>query len=105
MNEIQAPATAAPSPKNRRFTDDFKRDAVRLVTEEKYKFKAAAQAVGVSEKSLRDWHKKFAPPPVPCGDDATVSELQAENKRLRKQLKRAGMKRQIFKKPQRPFHQ
>ncbi len=41
MNEIQAPATAAPSPKSRRFTDDFKRDTVRLVTEEKYKFKAA----------------------------------------------------------------
>ena len=83
--------------KSRRFTDDFKCDAVRLVTEEKYKFKAAAQAVGVSEKSLRDWHKKFAPPPVPCGDDATVSELQAENKRLRKELRRAEMEREILK--------
>ncbi len=43
MNEIQAPVTAAPSPKSRRFTYGFKRDAVRLVTEEKYNFKAAAQ--------------------------------------------------------------
>ncbi len=98
MNEIQAPATAEPSPKSRRFPEDFKRDAVRLVTEEKYKFKAAAQAVGVSEKSLRDWHKKFSPPPVPCGDGATVSELQAENKRLRKELKRAELEREILKK-------
>ena len=37
--------------------------------------KSAAQAVGVSKKSLHDGHKKFAPPPVPCGDEATVSEL------------------------------
>ncbi len=61
MNEIQSPVTAALSAKSRRFTDDFKRDAVSLVTEEQYKFKAAAQAVSMSEKSLRDWHKKFAP--------------------------------------------
>jgi len=86
------------SPKSRRFSDDFKRDAVRLVTDEQYTFKAAAQAVGVSVKSLYDWHKKFAPPPVPCGDDATVDELQAENKRLRKQLKRAELEREILKK-------
>jgi transposase-like protein len=98
MNEIEVPVPAEPSPKSRRFTDDFKRDAVRLVTEEKYKFKAAAQAVGVSEKSLRDWHKKFAPPPVPCGEDATVTELQLEVKRLRKQLKRAELEREILKK-------
>ena len=29
------------------FSEDFKRDAVRLVAEEKYTFLAAAQAVGV----------------------------------------------------------
>ena len=88
----------APSPKSRRFSEDFKRDSVRLVTDEQYSFKAAAQSVGVSEKSLRDWHKKFAPPPKPCGDNATVAELQAENKRLRKELKRAELEREILKK-------
>jgi hypothetical protein len=40
----------------RRFSEDFKRDAVRLVIEEKYTIAAAAKAVGVSAKSLRDWH-------------------------------------------------
>ena len=68
------------------------------MTDEQYSFKAAAQSVGVSEKSLRDWHKKFAPPPKPCGDNATVAELQAENKRLRKELKRAELEREILKK-------
>jgi len=110
MSEIPTPVASELSPKSRRFPEDFKRDAVRLVTDEKYTFKAAAKAVGVSEKSLRDWHKKFAPPPVPCSDDATVTELQVEVKRLRKQLKRAELEREtllqeISKKPPRPFHQ
>lgn len=98
MSETESPLATAPSPKSRRFSEDFKRSAVRLITDEQYTFKSAAQAVGVSVKSLYDWHKKFAPPPVPCGDDATVSELQAENKRLRKELKRAELEREILKK-------
>ena len=98
MNEAQSLESPKPSPKSRRFPEEFKRDAVRLVTDEQYTFKAAAQAVGVSVKSLYDWHKKFAPPPVPCGEDATVTELQTENKRLRKQLKRAELEREILKK-------
>ena len=98
MSEAQSPVLQEPSPKSRRYPEDFKRDAVRLVADEQYTVKAAAQAVGVSEKSLYAWHKKFAPPAVPCGEDATVTELQAENKRLRKQLKRAEMEREILKK-------
>jgi len=82
----------------RRFSDEFKRDAVQLVVAESYSFKDAAQAAGVSEKSLRDWHKKFAPAPAPCGEDATVEQLHDENKRLRKQLKRAELEREILKK-------
>ena len=90
--------TSASADKSRRYSDEFKREAVRLITEEKYKFKAAAQAVGVSEKSLRDWHKRFAPPPAACGEGASVDELREENKRLRKQLKRAELEREILKK-------
>lgn len=82
----------------KRYLDDFKRDAVRLVTEERYTFKAAARAVGVSEKSLRDWHAKFAPQPHPCGENASLEELREENKRLRQQLKRAELEREILKK-------
>jgi len=66
---------------------------VRLVTEEKDKFKTAAQAVGVSEKSLQDWHTKLVPPPEACGENASVAELREENKPLRKQLDRAEMDR------------
>ena len=89
---------ATQSASGKRYLDDFKRDAVRLVTQERYTFKAAATAVGVSEKSLRDWHAKFAPKPNPCGEDASLEELREENKRLRQQLKRAELEREILKK-------
>jgi transposase len=59
---------------------------------------AAAQAVGVSDNSLRLWHKQFAEQPQSCGQDATTEQLQAENNRLRKQLKQAEMERDNLKK-------
>ncbi len=89
---------ATQSASGKRYLDEFKRDAVRLVTEERYTFKTAATAVGVSEKSLRDWHAKFAPQPSPCGESASLEELREENKRLRQQLKRAELEREILKK-------
>jgi transposase len=93
----EVPAQQVPA-KRRRYADDFKQDAVRLVVEENYSFRVAAQAVGVTDQTLRTWHAKLAPKPEPCGDDATVAELQAENKRLRRELKRAEMEREILKK-------
>ena len=86
------------SRRHRRFSEEFKRDAVRLVVEEGYTRQAAAAAVGVSEQSLRAWHAKFAPALPPCGEDASLEELKVENARLRKQLKRAELEREILKK-------
>ncbi|MCC7084420.1 MAG: transposase [Pirellulales bacterium] len=68
----------------RRFDDEFKQSAVRLIVEEQYTFKAAAAAVGVSDQTLRAWHARFAPQPSVCGENATVEELRAENRAGRK---------------------
>ena len=87
----------APPPQGR-FTESFKRDAVRLVTHERYSFKAASQAVGVSDNSLRKWHKQYAPQLQPCREGATAEQLQSENNRLRQQLRQAEMERDILKK-------
>ena len=84
--------------KRRSYTDEFKRDAVHLVVSEGYSFKAAADAVGVSYKSLREWHDKFAPEPEPCGEKASQQQLQEEIRRLRRELKRAELEREILKK-------
>ena len=59
---------------------------------------AAAQAVGVGEQSLRKWHARLAPKPAPCGEDATQEELREEIKRLRRELRRAELEREILKK-------
>jgi transposase len=101
MKDLKAPGTTPPSAvsqQSNRFGDDFRRDAVRLVVGEKYTFSAAAKAVGVSVQSLRAWHKKFAPPPKECGENATFDELREENKRLRRELRRAELEREILKK-------
>jgi transposase len=97
-NAPELPDRSAASRQSNRFADDFKRDAVRLVVEEKYTLAAAAKAVGVSIQSLRAWHKKFAPPRDACGENATLDELREENKRLRSQLRRAELEREILKK-------
>lgn len=80
------------------YSEEFRRDAVRLVTHEKYTFKAAATALNVCEQTVRAWYAKYVPQPAPCGADATVEELRDENKRLRKQLQRAELEREILKK-------
>jgi len=91
--------TKAEAPRKRRvFSEEFKQDAVRLVVNEDYSFAAAAQAVGVGEQSLRKWHARLAPKPVPCGEDATQEELREEIKRLRRELRRAELEREILKK-------
>ena len=82
----------------RSFSDEFRQDAVDLVAKQGYTFKAAAEAVGVNANTLRAWHEKLVPEPEPCGDDASVEELTDEVKRLRKQLRRAEMERDILKK-------
>ena len=95
MDESKRPEVPA---KRRGYGDDFQRDAVRLVTDEKYSFKAAAAAVGISGQTLRKWHAKWAPKPAPCGEDATVEQLREENVRLRRELRRAELEREILKK-------
>ena len=101
MKDLKAPGLTPRSAVSRQsgwFGEDFKRDAVRLVVDEKYTFAAAAKAVGVSVQSLRAWHKKFAPPRDACGENGTMDELREENKRLRRQLRRAELEREILKK-------
>ena len=49
VNPESSTVTSTPAGSLRRYSDDFKRDAVRLITAEQYKFKVASRAVGVSE--------------------------------------------------------
>lgn len=89
---------AEASQKRRVFSEEFKQDAVRLVVSEKYSFEAAAKAVGIGEQKLRRWHARLAPKPELCGENASLDELRTENQRLRRELRRAELEREILKK-------
>ena len=84
--------------KRRSFTEEFKRDAVKLVAVQGYSFKEAALALKINVKNLREWHERFAPEPKACGKEATLDEVLAENAMLRKRLQEAELDREILKK-------
>ena len=94
----QSSSDASDRSKQRPYSDDFRRDVVRLITDEGYSIAAAAKACGVSDQTVRNWYGRYAPASEAAGDDATVEELRAEVARLRKQLKRAELERAILEK-------
>ena len=85
--------------KRRSYTREFKVEAVRLVTEQRYSLREAAESLGVSENALRTWRKQLvdeAEAAFPgkgevSSRDEQVRRLQEENRRLR-------MERDILKK-------
>jgi len=75
--------------KQRPYSDEFRRDVVRLITDECNSIPAAANACGVSDETVRNWYDRFGP----AGDEATMEDLRAEVARLRKQLRRAELEK------------
>lgn len=79
---------------NARFSDEFKRDAVRQMTERGYPVAEVSQRLGVSQHSLYEWRKKFSKPVTgSAGDDQSV-----EVRRLKRELARVTEERDILKK-------
>lgn len=88
------PRSSYPMPRTF-YTDDFKREAVRLVTVEGHSRKQVARDLGVSVGSLRDWIHKLAPEGPVVSD--TLPEAE-QLRQLRGELKRVQMERDILKK-------
>ena len=65
----------------RKFTDEFKEGAVKLVTDQGYKIPEAARNLGIHTTQLRRWIKDTLPDsrPVP----ASMEQMQPELKQLR----------------------
>ena len=86
--------------KSRRgFTKEFKVDAVKLVTEQGYKISEAARNLGIDVSVLRRWKDQIENE----GDQAFAGKgyMTAEKEelhRLRKEVKRLQMERDILKK-------
>jgi transposase len=85
------------------YSEPFKADAVRLVTQEPYTIAQAAAAVGVSEKSLREWYRHRTQPASSSHASSDDASTEAVNRRLREQLRQVEMERDILKKAARVF--
>ena len=80
--------------KRRRYSPEFKAEAVRLVMETDESITRIAQDLGVSEPSLRAWVEAARPQPKKPLTDDERSELL----RLRRDIRRVEMERDILKK-------
>ena len=81
--------------KRRRFTQEFKRDAVALVMEQGYSIAQAAQAIDVSENNLRRWKKEFE---QEANGERLTADERAELIRLRRENRQLKMEKEILKK-------
>ena len=81
--------------KRRSYTDEFKAEAVKLVTDEGYSVAEAARNLGIHANLLRNWKQEFSAESEQQGltedERMELARLKAENKRLR-------MEREILKK-------
>ena len=83
----------------RRFTKEFKDDAVSLVVEQGYSCAEVGRRLGVSENNVNRWVRQYRDNKESASADGlTREQLEAELKRLRKENKRLEMEREILKK-------
>ena len=76
------------------YSDEFKRDAVQQITLRGYPVREVSRRLGVSSHSLYKWLRLFAEPAPKLGS----IDLDAENRRLKRELARVTEERDILKK-------
>lgn len=79
----------------RRYTEEFKIEAVKQVTERGHQVKVVARRIGVSPYSLYKWVKVYGKPEA---ERVEAQGLSAENRQLKAELKRVTEERDILKK-------
>lgn len=83
----------------RKFTQEFKDDAVSLVTSQGYSCAEVARRLGVSENNVNRWvREQRRQSEIVSSDGMTRGQMESELKRLRKENKRLEMERDILKK-------
>jgi transposase len=88
-----------PPRSRRKFTQEFKDDAVSLVTDQGYSCAEVARRLGVPGNNVNRWVREYRQRnEIESADGLSRDEMQAELKRLRKENKRLEMERDILKK-------
>jgi transposase len=80
-----------------RYTDEFKAEAVKQVTERGHGVVEVSKRLGISDKSLYVWLKKSQQRSNPAAKDDVLA-LKNEISRMKAELKRTTEERDILKK-------
>jgi transposase len=84
--------------KRKKYTREFKEEAVKLVTEQGYHVSEAARNLGVHPNMLSRWKREILGDDESYSGTGNLNGVQAELQRLRKENKRLKMEREILKK-------
>lgn len=79
----------------RSFPEDFKREAVALITEQGYKVSEAARSLDIHENLLRKWKRRFE---QEAGGEIPSADEREELRRLRRENRELRMEKEILKK-------
>ncbi len=82
----------------KKYTEQFKQDAVNLVTEQGYRLSEAARNLGIDVSVLRRWIKGRDAEQTDIPNSRQVTPEQEEIKKLRAENQRLRMEREILKK-------
>ena len=84
--------------KRRKYTQEFKEEAVKLITEQGYSFAETGRNLGVNPILLSRWKREIEGNSNNILSPGSTVAMQSELKRLRKENKRLRMEREILKK-------
>lgn len=84
--------------KRRKYTREFKEEAVKLITEQGYQVAEAARNLGVHASVLGRWKREVEGVEEGASGNCDLKAVQAEVNRLRKENKRLRLEREILKK-------
>ena len=79
---------------SKRYTPEFRAEAIKQVTERGYRVTEVARRLGVTKHTMYQWLKKAGKTPRAVAQE----DLRAENARLKAELKRVEEERDILKK-------
>ena len=83
----------------RKYSKQFKSDAVKLVTEQGYAISEAARNLGIQANMLGRWKRAFVQDSAgKATGSGNTKEFQAEVKRLQRENERLKMEQEILKK-------
>lgn len=82
----------------RKYTDEFKAGAVRLVLQEGQSAASVARDLDLTESALSTWVQQARRDKSPAGSGTLTTDERAELTRLRRDNRRLEMEREILKK-------